>query len=158
MSTRTRSTLGLLVVAFAFSAFSCGSSGGSGTGGASGSGGKSGSGGASGTGTGGTSGNESTLQKACRALCQSEGTHNCHDSASTTVTDCMSYRCPPTGEANSHEMPATCAAAWEGYYKCLTTQEAAGTPNPDEPSKPGCQEPGACTAEAAAIGDAHCPQ
>jgi len=143
------------VLAAALYAGACGSSGGGGSGGASGSGGKSGSGGASGT--GGAS-NESAFQKACRALCDSEGTHNCHDDPATTTAKCMTYRCPAAGEPNSHDTPATCAAAYEAYYKCLTAQQAAGTPNPDEPSKPGCQEPGSCETQAAAIAGANCPQ
>jgi hypothetical protein len=152
----SRNVLVIGVLAAALYAGACGSSGGSGSGGASGSGGKSGSGGASGTGTGGAS-NESALQKACRAFCESEGTHNCHGSSDTTTEKCMGYRCALNGTTGYHETPATCAAAYEAYYKCLTAQQAAGTPNPDEPSKPGCQEPGTCETQAAAIPNANCP-
>ena len=145
------------------SAFSCGGGGGSGSGGSScsggagtGSGGRSGTGG--GTATGGAGGGTSSvLQEACRAFCASEGVHNCHMDPTTTVEECMSYRCAPAGTANSRESPASCASAWTAYYKCLTAQQAAGTPNPDNPAKPGCQEPGACTAEATAFEKANCP-
>jgi hypothetical protein len=148
----------VLVLGFLAALFSaaCGGGSGGGSGGASGSGGKSGSGGASGTGSGGASA-ESELQKTCRMFCMSEETHHCHANEDTTVDKCMSYRCPPAGESNSHETPATCASAYVAYYKCLIAQQTAGTANPENPSKPGCQEPGTCETQAMALANANCP-
>jgi hypothetical protein len=128
-----------------------GSGGSTATGGATGSGGSTGIGGSKGSGGSGAGG-ASAVQTACRALCESEGTHNCHTATGTSTEDCMSYRCPAAGEANSKEgCPAACKSAWMAYWACLVKQENAMTPNPETPSKPGCQEPGSCTAEAAAI-------
>jgi hypothetical protein len=144
-------------LALTLSMYGCGGgSSGSGSGGGTASGGATGSGG---TGVGGSKGSggsgaggASNVQIGCRALCDSEGTHNCHMDTGTSTEDCMSYRCPPAGMAGTKEScPAACKTAWIAYWACLVKQEQAMTPNPEAPSRPGCQEPGACAAEAAAI-------
>jgi hypothetical protein len=139
MSRSMRSTLGLLVVAFAISAFACGGGGGGGGTGGSGTG----SGGSSGTGTGGSSGTggataQTPLHKSCTAFCIAED--KCK--ADTTPAQCEEYTCPPAGDAagaSKDGLSATCQANWVAWWDCLAKQA--------DP----CERPGTCTTQATAL-------
>jgi len=137
MSRSTRSTLGLLVVAFAFSAFACGGGGdGGGTGGSG-----TGSGGSSGTGTGGSSGTggagaQTALHKSCTAFCKAEDKCN----PDTTPSQCEEYTCPALGTDGTKDgLSATCQSKWVAYWDCLAKQT--------DP----CDRPGTCATQADAI-------
>lgn len=140
MSRSTRSTLGLLVVAFAFSAFACGGGGGGGGTGGSGSGtgggSSTGTGGSSGTGGTGGAGAQTPLHKSCTAFCIAEDKCN----PDTKPADCEEYTCPPSGMDGSKDgLSAACQTKWVAYWDCLAKQT--------DP----CDRPGSCATQAEAI-------
>jgi hypothetical protein len=67
---------------------------------------------------------------------------------------CHEYRCTPESTTGTpfESQPESCQNAYKAWYDCLSAQPTACDPT----NSGAANVPGACTAEAHAIADAHC--
>lgn len=165
MNTKALCAIGIL--ALSLSAVACGGGSPSGTGGAGGT--AAGSGGASGTGGAGAA--APTVASACASYCTMyPATCPTCASLSPVLTACIKYAiaerdCSMSGVENSIDYrcanvagasldmasPAACKTAYTNWFTCLAGQTKVCI------DATHANEPGSCTAEATALGDACSP-